>query len=305
MTALLPLLLVLGALLFVTGRADSNARMAPFPRIDMPLNGSHLWDKFYADHGFKNYLHLKDPSRNTMYNNNSAADDGRGDEDYEPYKQVCSAFFGLWPSDCRDQSRSKYLQMSVRLINAQMQVMNASYYLFVTSTEKCEALMDKHVYSHVIVQAFNPRALLSQYGFRPVMRKIIDWGVLELMLRDKSYVGAGVAPTKESKHTVYARFGDILRICLALQYQYSYLDLDVHFLYLNSEPFFSAYAGAAVYSHERNNIEITNAAFCLPRPILVDMVKAMIVRIGRNESYFYTELGPALFHKVRGWCYVN
>ena len=103
--------------------------------------------------------------------------------------------------------------------------------------------------------------------------------------------------------TRFTRLSDILRLCIAYRYQFSYLDSDVHFLQLQKGWYQIAYVGAQLWSDNKNAIEITNAAFCLPRNILKDMMRyqynlIMKKKEGRNIKYFYTELGPSMFHHV-------
>ena len=83
----------------------------------------------------------------------------------------------------------------------------------------------------------------------------------------------------------------------------SYLDSDVHFLSLQKGWYQIPYVGAQLWSDSKNAIEITNAAFCLPRDILKDMIgyqQSAILRKkeGIKNKYFYTELGPSMFHHV-------
>ena len=83
----------------------------------------------------------------------------------------------------------------------------------------------------------------------------------------------------------------------------SYLDSDVHFLLLKKGWYQIPYVGAQLWSDSKNAIEITNAAFCLPRNILKDMMGYQYNVISRKKEgiknkYFYTELGPSMFHHV-------
>lgn len=187
-----------------------------------------------------------------------------------PYDVTCGAgFFALWPSDCTDKFAE--LDDRMRTLSAQMQAMNASLVLYTTGPGSCE-----FPYPGVSVQVFNATELLLQTGFAAALPIMATW-----------------------KKTRYTRISDILRIGLALRSGRSYLDTDVTFLLLRSDPFLRAYAGAALWSNAKNALEITNAAFCLPRPVLLDMLAFQRSRVlSGPETYFYTEMGPSMFHNV-------
>ena len=186
-----------------------------------------------------------------------------------PYAKTCDGFFALWPSDCVE--RFEELDEKMRVLSAQMSAMGANLTLFVTGAKQC-----LFPYPGIHVNVFNSTELLVSMGFSEAFPRMSTW-----------------------KKTRFTRISDILRIGLAHKYQMSYLDTDVTFLLLQKEAFERAYAGAAMWSNLKNAIEVTNAAFCLPRPVLADMMafqKARILKGG--DAYFYTELGPSMFHNV-------
>ena len=186
-----------------------------------------------------------------------------------PYAKVCTNFFALWPSDCVHGFDE--LDEKMRVLSAQMSAMGANLTLFVTAPKLCS-----FPYAGVSVSVFNATELLVSMGFSEAFPTMATW-----------------------KKTRYTRISDILRIGLAHKYQMSYLDTDVTFLLLQREPYERAYAGAAMWSNLKNAIEITNAAFCLPRPILADMMAFQKSRVVKgSDTYFYTELGPSMFHNV-------
>ena len=186
-----------------------------------------------------------------------------------PFAKTCDGFFALWPSDCVD--RFEELDEKMRVLSAQMTAMGANLTLFVTGPKQCS-----FPYPAVGVQVFNATELLVSMGFAEAFPIMDTW-----------------------KKTRYTRISDILRIGLAHQYQMSYLDTDVTFLLLQKAHFERSYAGAALWSNLKNAIEITNAAFCLSRPILADMMSFQKARVLKGgEKYFYTELGPSMFHNV-------
>jgi len=182
---------------------------------------------------------------------------------------VCQGFFALWPSDCVD--RFEELDEKMRTLSAQMVAMNSSLTLFVTAGKQCE-----FPYPSIEVQVFNATELLVSMGFSEAFPIMDTW-----------------------KKTRYTRISDILRIGLAHKYGKSYLDTDVTFLLLQKKYYERAYAGAALWSNLKNAIEITNAAFCLPRAVLANMMSFQKTRVLRgSDAYFYTELGPSMFHNV-------
>lgn len=184
--------------------------------------------------------------------------------------QVCNGFFGVWPSDCT--YKIEELDERIRLISSQMVVMNSSFTLYVTGMKKCH-----FPYHGISVRLFNTTEVLLKSGF--------TFKSLEIM--------------NTWKKTRYTRISDILRICIAYEFQQSYLDSDVHFLRLEGGLYQRPYVGAALWSDNKNAIEITNAAFCLPRNVLRDFLDYLVYRVTFGSSeYFYTELGPSMFHKV-------
>ena len=189
-------------------------------------------------------------------------------------KKTCRDFFVTWPGDCIESH--SYLDVRMRTLSAQMVVMNSTLTFFTSDLKGCT--WDR--YAGVRVALYNATEELISGGFSAVLPIIAKW--------DK---------------TRFTRLSDILRLCLAHRHQMSYLDTDVHFLQLQSHWYESSYVGAQMWSDSKNAIEITNAAFCLPRNILSDMMgfqKSVIMRKkeGTKQKYFYTELGPSMFHHV-------
>lgn len=218
--------------------------MNSYKDIDMQLTDKLFWDKIYTSHGF-----------NT-------------ENSFRSSIETCDGFFSSWPSDCVD----KYQELADRLniISAQMNIMNASFTLYVTSKKGCN-----FPYTNIAIESYNNTEILEYMGFGDEQFKKMElW-----------------------KKTRYTRLSDIIRIGLAHKFQKSYLDTDVHFLFLNKQQYLQPYVGVGVYANNKNNLEITNAAFCLPRRILSDMISFQRNRIAKgSNNYFYTELGPSMFH---------
>jgi len=182
---------------------------------------------------------------------------------------TCHDFFGLWPSDCVDNYN--VLEDKMKTISAQMVAMSTNFTLMTTSSKNCV-----FKYPRINVQVFNTTQVLLECGFASAFTKMNSW--------------------KKSRFT---RISDILRICLATKLRMAYMDTDVHYLHLNKTLFECTYVGAQMWSNRRNAIEITNAAFCLPPTILYDMSRYQINRIIKgSDDFFYTELGPSMFHNV-------
>lgn len=187
-------------------------------------------------------------------------------------KQVCNGFFTFWPSDCT----AKYTELDdqLRVISAQMSIMKSTFTFFASSSKQCN-----FNYPRISVQEVNETALYLEFRFGRSLSLIKSW--------------------KRRDFGVLQRHSDILRLCLAYKYQKSYLDGDVHFLHLDASLYQAVYVGAAMWSDRNNAIEISNCAFCLPRNILREMIIFQINRLYRgSHDFYYTELGPSLFHKV-------
>jgi hypothetical protein len=137
--------------------------------------------------------------------------------------------------------------------------------------------MCKFNYPNIIVEHFDAMNLLQIYNFTELIPIMSQW----------HYIG-------------YERAADIFRILLAHKYKKTYIDSDVHFLdTIEINSYFHNFVGSAMWSEEKNAIEITNSAFCLSSNILEDMIYFIKNRIKkRNDNYFYTELGPSMFHKI-------
>jgi hypothetical protein len=184
-------------------------------------------------------------------------------------EQVCNGFFAMWPSDCTEKNDD--LHEKLHVMSAQMEAMNATLTLYVTGLAGCD-----FPYPGIEVNAFNTSDLLEEMGFAPAMNIIDTW--------DKT------------RHT---RISDILRIGMAYKTGKSYADTDIAYLSLNKDYFQRSYVGAALWSNAKNAIEITNGAFCLPKPVLSDMMAFQKNRVLKGgDKYFYTELGPSMFHNV-------
>lgn len=231
-------------------------------KIDMALDSSRFWDERAQSHGFKVLPNLSSahaPISLTSSNANSQ----------DPFQRTCQNFFALWPSDCVDRNEELHDKMAV--LSAQMVVMNATLTLYTTAEKMCT-----FNYPNIKLVVFNATQLLIDKGFSPAFEKMSKWN--------------------KSRFT---RISDILRICLAHENKMSYLDTDVHFLQLQAKVYEQSYVGAAIWGNAKNAIEITNAAFCLPSDILSDMMSFQLQRILHgSDNYFYTELGPSMFHNV-------
>lgn len=95
------------------------------------------------------------------------------------------------------------------------------------------------------------------------------------------------------------RVADVMRLLLAREYHRTYIDMDILLIDAHRSHYMHPFAGAAIFQDNKNALEITNSAFCLPSSILERMIAFVDrrIRLGSN-NYFYTELGPSMFHKV-------
>lgn len=153
--------------------------------------------------------------------------------------KTCENFFALWPSDCVDKNEE--LHEKLLLFSAQMLAMNTSLTLFTTGDKGC---LEFNAIPHISITTFNSTQILQECGFVPAFAKMNTWN--------------------KSRFT---RISDIMRICIAASRGMSYVDTDIHFLQLQRHLYEQAYVGAAMWSDAKNAIEITNAAFCLPKNV--------------------------------------
>ena len=172
------------------------------------------------------------------------------------------------PSDCVDHKSE--LVDKLTLLSEQFRIMNSNLTVYVTGMRSCDINL-----KNIKFQLYNATSILTEYGFGSVISKMYAW-------KNK-----------------YTRLADIVRILLAHKYQMTYLDVDVHFLDLHKELYQIPFVSAALWSDNKNAIEITNAMFCLPKNILEDMIQFQLNRVSKgSDTYFYTELGPSMFHHV-------
>jgi len=165
------------------------------------------------------------------------------------------------------------LDDQIRILSTQMYTLDSTLTIFTNYpiTNLCTVN-----YPNIIIKTFDALDLLREYGFKNELKIMRSWGD----------VG-------------YARTSDILRLLLALKYKKAYVDFDIHFLKTTRSIFMKQFVGAAMWDDKKNAIEITNSAFCLHSDALEDLIKFAKDRIMRNNNtYFYTELGPSMFHKV-------
>ena len=211
---------------------------------------------------------------------------------------ICNDFFAIiLKESCKESFKS--FTSRYEFINKQMLSMNShlTIYSSYSDTIKCESLYIKK-YSNIHVEYFNSHELLKE-------SEDIDDEVIDIII-------------KNWPKNKYTRISDLLRLILALKTKKSYIDLDIIFVptliknhnnndeknqfVINKSDYMKSYVGVSVFQDEKNALEITNAAFCLPPIILrrmISFINQRIIKGNRNsKSYFYTELGPSLFHKI-------
>ena len=168
---------------------------------------------------------------------------------------------------------------SIRILSAQMVVMNTS--LTIYTTYKRSSKFCSFNYPNIILRQINATDLILSYNvinLKPMLNVLRNkWRLIE-----------------------YARASDVLRLLLARKHQQSYIDPDIHLLENNADLYMEQYTGSCMWDNEDGcEMEVTNAAFCLSAPAVDDLISYMNTRILIGpDSYFYTELGPSMFHKV-------
>ena len=161
------------------------------------------------------------------------------------------------------------MEDKLRLISALMTSMNASFSLFVADSYMCN-----FEYPYVHIHEYNMTSLLTKFNYNSVLSQILIWSL--------------------TSTDAFTRASDILRLVLQYKYGMSYFDLDVHLLKPEKTLYYASYVSVAVYGQQKNSLELSNSAFCLPKLILQDLMDHQIHRILTGKSkYFYTELGPS------------
>jgi hypothetical protein len=162
-----------------------------------------------------------------------------------------------------------------RILSAQMQSMGATLTVF-TSYRLPRVGCSFFDYPNIEVVHVDVFALMQEYGFDAVVEKLSRVRLPE-----------------------YTRVSDIVRIMLAHKYEKTYIDFDIHFISNQKAVFERTFVGAQVWSEIKCSLEITNAAFCLPRDVLTALLDYMRERIlSGGDMYYYAELGPVMFMKV-------
>lgn len=176
------------------------------------------------------------------------------------------------------------LRERIKLLSAQMVWMNSSLTIFSAFGNSTRQGCSWNLPGINVVE-FNATQLLLEYEFKDLLPEIESW----------SLEGPKTKPLKHQ----YARLSDILRVLLAHKHRYTYLDYDVYYLVSDASKFLKTHVGAGAWSSEKHYLEISNSAFCLPAHVLEDMHSFIRDRIERSRGkYFYTELGPNMFHRV-------
>jgi hypothetical protein len=190
--------------------------------------------------------------------------DGHLKKQGEQYKSVkCEKIFGRY-------------QENLEILNERMARMGTKLYVY-SDMEDVESRCNLSQYTHIESVYFEPSELFQKHGLGGKVYSIVQ----------------------EKWTNKYARLSDVFRVLLAKEHRHSYIDLDVVLISRRAEVFMQPYVGVSVTMDARNALEITNAAFCLPQEVLHRMTLFIKNRVLDGPStYFYTEMGPSLFHKV-------
>jgi len=162
------------------------------------------------------------------------------------------------------------------ILSTLMKRMNSSLTVYSTFQNISRCGIKKEL-PHVHFVTINATALLMEYYYDKALVQMRQWNV-----------------------SGYTRTSDILRILLAHKYQQAYIDTDIYFLDWNRQLYSKPFVSVAIWKDVENSVEISNSAFCLQREILQQMMTFQRNRIENGTNiFFYTEIGPSMFHKVR------
>ena len=165
------------------------------------------------------------------------------------------------------------LDDQIRIFSAQMTELNSTLTIFTNYDLRNSCAFD---YPNIFLSSFDAIDLLLENGFGGELQIMKSWG-----------------------DTGYTRVSDIFRLLLAQKHRKTYIDFDIHFLNTTRTLYMNQFVGAAMWNDNKCAIEITNSAFCLNNNVLNDLITYLKQRIITNNNYyFYTELGPSMFHKV-------
>lgn len=180
------------------------------------------------------------------------------------------SYFTVIPKSNKD--KTNYLEQwseQLQVINRQMSKMKKMFYCFVS---KNSILIDN--LSNITFVFMDEKELLNKYFMKQETRVILSWN----------------NPV---------RLSDVLRIVLSLENpNYIYMDTDILFLKHNTSLESDYFVAFSIWKEDMNCLELSNSIFYLPNGILLRMINFIKLRLPSNKPYFYTELGPSMFHKV-------
>lgn len=173
----------------------------------------------------------------------------------------------------------------LRVLSAQMKQMGSKLTVFSTYEDEPGC---RFQYANIELQRIDVSFLLKKHNFTGKLLQYMTerWNIV-----------------------TYSRFSDILRLLLAFEHQKTYVDPDILFLDLDDLSVFeSPFVSFAVWNDTGSSLELSNSAFCLPRPVLKALIEKQRWKIntkieeeertGKEASYSYTEFGPSLFQQV-------
>ena len=194
----------------------------------------------------------------------------------------CNNFFSIlseiqpWRSNGYEPCEDTFVRFdsSFRLLSNQMIEMNQTLYLFTTyllPKKYCQIS-----YLNIQLIHFDATDLLEEFQLQYLIQ------IFENVYYDE-----------------YSKISDILRILIAEKYQFTYIDLDIHFLDYNPQLYSVEFVTMHIWSDNQCTLEITNAAFCLSPYLLKIIRERMVNQILSLDIYkYHTELGPTLFAKA-------
>lgn len=196
-------------------------------------------------------------------------------------KPTCSGFFTVQTAGVGRLARKESCAESHNALsdryavwNEQMQAFNTTLSIY-SNFHDAGSVCNFDEYSNLQMIPFEADALFERLNMTDAFKTMETW------------------PDRRT------RFADVMRLLLAYETRKTYIDTDIFFIDMHEAHYMHPFAGATVYRDDLNALEITNAAFCLPQSLLQRMLSFVDRRICLgSKKYFYTELGPSMFHKV-------
>jgi hypothetical protein len=136
-------------------------------------------------------------------------------------------------------------------------------------------------FPNVISTVVDHKSILTRYGFEKLLLRVELWD--------------------SQGYTASHRLSDILRLCLAADNSFTYIDLGTIFMDLSNPSIYKqSFVISPIWHDIGAALEVSNKCFCLPRIALLELIKRIIKRtsMGNNQKYHYYEIGSSMFPKI-------